>query len=390
MNMPGILWPYMFHTGMDVLLERHAHKLKGRRVALLAHPASINSMSVHSAILLSDHPDVNLKCLFGPEHGFYGFRGAGESVTNEVHPSWHIPIYSLYGDTCRPTPEILEGLDMIITDLQDIGVRCYTYGSTLRYLLEAAEKAGISVMVTDRPIPFPDTIDGPALNSLFESFVGCLPAPMVYGMTPGETALWLVNKLDLSLDLEVIPMKGYHREPVRKAVWPEWVPPSPAIRSWESAWCYPATVFAEALPVLDCLRKTPQAFRMLTAPGVDGRELSAAMSDLELSGVYFEPCRDGQRPDREGIHIHVSNPSVFKPVLTGISILSVISNLYGDDFLWRHRGTREEFFDQLSGTDRVRTALRSDTPADDIAAEWKSDHETYLDSRKDALLYEPT
>lgn len=379
----------MFQTGMDVLLEERADLLKGRRVGLLAHPASVNRLDVHSALLLRDSPDIRLTCLYGPEHGFYGYRGAGEEVGDERHPSWHVPIYSLYGETRRPTPEMFEPVDVVVADLQDLGVRCYTYVSTLRHLLEAAAEQNVPVVVTDRPVPLPDTVDGPMLDPAFESFVGYVPAPLVYGMTPGETARWLVRRLDLDLDLEVVPMRGYRRDTARQADWPEWIPPSPALRNWESARCYPVTVCCEALPALDNRRKTVDAFQVLTAVGIDASEWSARLREAEWPGVHFEPYYDPEHAGREGVRIRVTRPRDFRPVRTAVVLLRMLGDRMGDAALWEREGTREDFFDRLMGADRVRRGLRSGASAETIAAEWEAGQKAFRDERSAALLYEP-
>ncbi len=379
----------MFQTGMDVLLDERVDLLKGRRVGLLAHPASVNRLDVHSALLLRDCKEVALTGLYGPEHGYYGHGGAGEAVRDECHPSWHIPIHSLYGETRRPVPEMFEPVDVIVSDLQDLGVRCYTYVSTLRLLLEAAAENGVAVVVTDRPVPLPETVDGPLPDPAFESFVANIPAPLVYGMTPGETARWLVRRLDLDLDLEVVPMRGYQRDPVRRAGWPEWIPPSPAIRNWESARCYPITVCAEALTALDCRRKTREAFQVLTVHGVNAEAWCERLCAAELPGVHFEPYYDAEQPGRGGIRIRVTRAQTIQPVRTAVVLLRFLGDVMGDTALWEHEGTREDFFDQLMGTDRIRRGLQSGASVEEIMAEWKSGQEAFRDERSEALLYEP-
>lgn len=237
-----------FRPGIETLLEQYPDWLQGRRVGLVAHPASVDSQGVHSVERMR-RDGVNLTALFGPEHGFAGRGGAGETMPDGRDPASGLPIRSLYGETRRPTSEMLRDLDVLVFDLHDLGARPYTYVSTLLYALEAAAENGKGVIVTDRSIPLPRVIDGPMLDPAFESFVGAVRTPVAYGMTPGETALFLRDDLGLPLDLRVAPMQGFSRD----AAWPSraWIPPSPAIRSWSCAACFPATVFFEAVPAVD-------------------------------------------------------------------------------------------------------------------------------------------
>ena len=178
-----------FGTGMDVLLEERRDLIRHRRIGLVTHPAALTVRGQWSADLLWDEPDLTLACLLGPEHGLFGQTGAGEPVASAEHPAWRIPMHSLYGTQRKPTPEMLDGLDVILVDLQDLGVRCYTFVSTLFLVLEAAAELSIPVVVTDRPIPFPDVVDGPMRDAQFQSFVAQNELPLVYGMSQGECAL---------------------------------------------------------------------------------------------------------------------------------------------------------------------------------------------------------
>ena len=221
-----------FHVGLDVLLDEQADLLKGKRIGLVSHMAALDGRGMGSAERVMGERGCRLTALLGPEHGFLGCAGAGETLGNRRHPVLRVPIYSLYGETRRPTAAMLRNVDVLLFDMQDIGTRCYTYVATLRHVMEAAAEFGKGVLVADRPIPLPMVVDGPMPDAGLMSFVASIPAPMVYGMTPGETALWLRRRLGLDLDLHVAPMRGYRRENRRAPDWPPWVPPSPGIRSW--------------------------------------------------------------------------------------------------------------------------------------------------------------
>ena len=371
-----------FQTGLDTLLTAHPRWLRGRKVALLAHPASVDAAGVHASVRLHAALGKRLVALFGPEHGFHGRGGAGEHIRDERHPAWGIPIHSLYGAQRRPSTAMLDGLDVLIFDLQDLAVRCYTFVTTLRYVLEAAAETGVSVIVCDRPVPLPTTVDGPMLDPAFTSFVAGVPAPLVYGLTPGEAARWLVAKLKLDVDLQVAPLRGYAREPDR-GDWGPWISPSPGIRYWETAWSYPAIVPFEALPAVDFARGSTQPFQLITAPFFDAEKLAAALNKLKLAGVHVVPVWNPQ----PGVRFQVTQPARFRPFATSLAVLQTIQKLYGADRLWGAAGTRPEFFDQLMGTDRVRVALQDQTPWREIVADTDRGLKDFRRERHEALLH---
>lgn len=381
----GLVPVSAYQTGMDQLMDRHADLLGNRRIGLVAHPASINRAHPHSATLLRERLGDRLTCLLGPEHGFHGRGAAGEEIKNDVHPEWRIPVYSLYGDTERAINAIAERVDCIVFDLQDLAVRCYTYVHTLRQLMEAAATHRMHMVVTDRASPFAGCVDGPMLDPAFESIVAPVPAPMVYGMTPGETARWLKVKLDVDLALDVVPVGGYQRQDSYDQIWPTWHPPSPAIRSWECAMCYAATVFTEALPQLDCARATSMAFRVLRADWLDIKTLVDALRARALPGVSFVPCEDVSA--LPGIQICVTDVERYRPVQTGVALLYAIQQIHGPDCLWKDERANTTWFDRLMGTDRVRRMLQDGETPNMIAADWERACAPFIQERAAALLY---
>jgi uncharacterized protein YbbC (DUF1343 family) len=378
---------------METLLAEHIDWLAGCRIGLVSHQAAVDGSGLTSAERLWHDPRIRLTALFGPEHGFAGRAGAGELMGDDHHPEWSIPIFSLYGETRKPTPGMLEKVDILIVEFQDLGARPYTYVSTLRLLLEAAAEAGKTVIVADRPVPCPGAADGPMLDPAFESFVGLVPAPMQYGMTPAETASWLTGALALPLDLRIAPMRHYFREPVRQAAWPAWVPPSPRIRSWEAACLFTATVCGEALPALDYGSGGDLSFQVMGAPWLEASRLIDLLNAEELPGATFEPVRYRSRSGRhegtdlDGLRIRVSDYTAFRPVTTGILILDGIQRLFGGERLWSAPGTRPEWFDKLFGTDRVRRALQAGTDWREICGTWAADNAAFHHTRTACLLY---
>ena len=380
-----------FLPGIDVLLA--SRRLDGLRVGLVSHTAALAASGATSAEALQSDGHFKLAALFAPEHGFFGAAGAGDPVANRRHPVWRIPVYSLYGRRLAPTPAHFRGLDALVVDLQDLGARCYTYVSTLRHCLAAAARAGKPVFVADRPIPLPVTPDGPVLQPGFESFVGCVRTPLAYAMTPGETALWLDADLELDLDLSVIPMSGYGRDARRGTDWPPWVPPSPGIRSWETAACYLATVFTEAIPAVSCGRTTPLPFQIFGAPWMKAEAVREILEDERLPGVAFHPHPFIPPSDPyagrliAGLRLVVTDPRRFRPALTSVAIVAALQRLHGRRRVWNAPGTRPEWFDKLYGTDAFRLALLDGEPPARIALAWSKDLARFGKARSRVLLY---
>ena len=363
-------------SGLDVLLDKHLDWLAGRRVGLVAHPASVDGQGVHAANRLRSHPDVRLACLFGPEHGFSGLAAAGIHVEDGAHADWDIPVFSLYGETRKPTPAMLEPLDVILFDLQDLPVRCYTYSSTLRLMLEAAAECHKTLVVADRPAPLADVVDGPMLDSALESFVGLVPTPYCYGLTTGELARLLVKTYHLDVDLRVASCPPGGRSGSEDAAHP-WIPPSPGIKTRQTAQAYPVTVCCEALPALDYGRGHPFVFQVMAAPWMDGDALAARLNGLGLPGLRITPIdyvSDAglhKGKDVHGVQLHVQSEKTFRPACVMMHLLRLLTDLYGVDRIWNTEGSRPGFFDQLLGSRQPREALLAGKSPDEIAAEWQ-------------------
>lgn len=394
-------------VGIDSLRRQDFGPLRGKRVGLLSHQAALTAGGATSAQLLRHTPGLRLVALYGPEHGFFGQASAGEHIHTRQHPDWKIPVYSLYGDRRKPPPEMLDGVDIVVCDLQDLGTRCYTYLATLLNMLVACMEAGVEVLVADRPIPLPHIVDGPMPDLQHASFVAPCVLPMVYGMTPAEAALWMRNNLRQSeageqpplllssrLKLSVAPMEGWSRA---DAAWdggrPDWLPPSPGIKTWEAAMTYAATVFTEALPGIDCGRGTNLSFRVFGAPWLNAEECCPLLAQHGLAGVAFHPYRytAGTAPyagkELDGIRLSVTDPARFRPVRTSAAILRTLAGRYGDARVWRHEGARPEWFDKLYGSGLARGALESGTPLEQLFASWDEGSENFLRERKSVLLY---
>lgn len=380
-----------FLTGIDVLLDRHRDWLSGQRIALLSHGAAVDRFGCTSAQRLKEARGVRLAALMGPEHGFAGTAGAGIHCRSVRHPLWRIPVHSLYGTVRKPTPRMLKDIDLLVIDLQDIATRCYTYVSTLQLALEAAAEQEVPVIVADRPIPLPNAIDGPLTDPVFSSFVGLVRTPLCYGMTPGEVAGWMKQAYRLPLALRVARMQGYERQPGRDANWPPWVPPSPAMLSWESARCFPTTVIFEALPAVDHGRTTVLPFQVVGAEWIRGEPLAESLNAARLPGVMFFPHRYDAQPRQptprfvDGVKIAVTDPGPFRPALTAIHLVFQLQSHYGKRRVWRN--ARHDWFDKLFATDTVRKAILDGELPSRIGAKWETGLRSFRAERRKALLY---
>lgn len=339
--------------------------LRRKRVGLLSHQAALARGGADSASLLHAKLGRKLVALFGPEHGFFGQAGAGEHTAEGIHPDWGIPVHSLYGEHRKPTPAMLKGIDVLVCDLQDIGVRCYTYLATLKNVLEACAENGIEVIVADRPVPHRSP-DGPMLDPRFTGFVAPLNVPMVHAMTPCGIARFIKHHLLPELKLTCADLRGARGKGwERPADAPSFIPPSPGIRSWETALVYPATVFCEALPQIDCGRGNNMAFRVFSVPGVSGSDLCRTLNGCGIEGAAFYPYYY----EKEGARIAVTDAAAFRPVAVSVAILAALREF--DPDLWNRDGVRREWFDKLYGTDAVRLALEAGESAAAIAESWK-------------------
>lgn len=353
--------------------------------SLSAAPASFGLLAQQStptASILRRAFGPRLKALFSPEHGWYGLAAAGEKTDTETHPFWHIPVYSLYGASRRPRPEMFDGLRRIVIDLQDIGVRCYTYLATMKNMLESLSGLHIPVTVLDRPIPLGGIVDGPRREKPFASFVAPLDIPFCHGMTPGECATYIVREEELDIDLTVVKMEQWSHGD--RAPWPNFTPPSPSIRNWDCAALYPATVFTEAFGALDCDRDGPFAFRVLGAPWLDVVQLFGEIGRaLPSCGIGVRQLRyrpaSGPYKDQilDGLLFSIENPSAFYPVTAGTLIFNAIMRRHRDELM---REARPAWLDKLAGSTILRAALETGRVGD-LFQSWIEAQEPYRAAR---------
>ena len=321
----GIQVEARFSLGVDYLEETNFTILRGKKVGLLTHPAGLNSKGISTVDVLRRTPQVDLVALFGPEHGIYGDEKAAVPVEDKIDQRTGLPVYSLYGKYRKPTANMLAKLDSLVIDLQDVGVRCYTYISCMRYAMEACFEEGVQVIVLDRPNPLGGIkMAGPMIDEKWMSYVGAFPLPFVHAMTIGEIALWskkvsgilkISEKARKSGQLAIVPMKNWKRT----MTWPQtrlrWVPTSPNIPTLDAVAGYPMTGLGAQMGKFKHGIGTPQPFRFLTFEGKKPAELKSALDALNLGGLSFQirTFENSAGKNVQGVYIVLTELNDWRP-----------------------------------------------------------------------------
>ncbi len=398
--------------GVDVLREGGFEALRGKRVGLVAHPASRDSRFVSTVEVLRAAPGVELVALFGPEHGVYGDEYAGDKIADRSDPRTGLPAYSLYGANRKPTEAMLEGLDALVFDLQDIGARSYTYISTMRACLEACAEAGIEFVVLDRPNPLGgERIEGGFVEEGFESFISHIAVPYVHGMTMGELAGLVRDKYAPGYEkLTVIKMAGWRRDMTWEDAGLKWVMTSPHIPNANACAYYVATGIVGELNTISIGVGYTQPFELFGAPGLDGEKLAEALNSYwKDTGVYqvMDNALLMDRPRSRPPTGLTFRPVWFKPfysrfkgeVCQGVQVyldLDKKVNLVeinfrlaqalGGEFTFGDGG-RDRSFDIATGTNKARLLLMEGAPLDGLFADWRRQSEAFRKDREKYLLY---
>ncbi len=397
--------------GLDRLLaEPDLRKpLSGKRIALLAHPASVTADLTHALDALATLPDLHLTTAFGPQHGLRGDKQDNMVESPDfLDPRHGIPVFSLYGEVRRPTAALLDTFDVLLIDLQDLGCRIYTFITTLRYMLEAAAQHGKGVWVLDRPNPAGRPVEGLTLRTGWESFVGAGPLPMRHGLTMGELARWFIAELRLDVECEVITMDGWQPEAAPGFGWPlgerTWINPSPNAPNLSMARCYAGTVMLEGTTLSEG-RGTTRPLELFGAPDLDARALIAEMQILapdwlngcRLRDCWFEPTFHKHAGKLcHGVQVHVEDGSYrhhdFRPWRLQALAFKAIRRLYPDYTLWRDFAYEYEHerlaIDLINGSPLLREWV--DDPVavpGDLDALARTDEAAWETLRRDYLLY---
>jgi uncharacterized protein YbbC (DUF1343 family) len=376
----------MVKTGLDVLVHEQADQLADQRIGLISMPAAVLPDLTSSLDALRG-AGVNVTALFGPEHGFRGSALDGAQIGDATDPRTGLPVFSLYGRISEPTAEMLADVDALVFDMQDVGVRFYTYLSTLFYVLRAAGKAGKPVFVLDRPNPITGCmIEGGPIAPGFESFVGIFNIPMRHGMTLGELTRYMNMEYALNTDIHVIEMQGWQRTMWFDETGLPWVPTSPAMPHLSTATLYPGMCLLEGTN-LSLGRGTALPFEVCGAPRIDDYALMEEMNGLQIPGVRFRatvftPSTSAHAgTECHGVQVHVTDREALRPVEMALHLIAVARALSGGAWMWNPH------FERLAGGSNVRAALETGISVNEIVASWEESLSAYLHRREKHLMY---
>lgn len=379
----------MSGLGIDTLLAGPGRYLPGRRVALLANQASLTSTGTPTLEALRLHPDIELAMLLTAEHGFSGYEDDATPIDDRRDARTGLPLHSLYGPRRRPDPRILEGLDAVVIDVQEVGMRCYTYAATAALVCEACAAAGTRVVLCDRPNPLGTRVDGPALDPALRSFLGYLDVPYQHGRTIGEIVAWGVR--NSRVDLVVLPAE---RSEAAEGAAPRspFVPPSPGLPTRESVMLYPGLVLLEGVNLNEG-RGTTLPFQLIGAPWLDGYALAAELTELGVPGLAFRPVSYVPRSDAHagllchGVQLLITDPHALEPLPALARILAHVRREHPSRFRWVeaaekpwahlpgagepwHEPVTGLLVDALTGDDSVRRIVEGRTSLEDAQADW--------------------
>ncbi|HEV2109617.1 MAG TPA: DUF1343 domain-containing protein [Thermomicrobiales bacterium] len=380
-------------SGLDVVVaDGGGWQLAGRRIGLITNQTGVDRHLRSVVDLLHDTDGIELVALFGPEHGVRGEAQAGAKVGRAVDPRTGVPVYSLYGETDRPTPDMLTGLDALVFDIQDVGVRYATYISTMSLAQEAAAAAGLGFVILDRPNPISgDHVEGNLLDRAFMSFVGIHPIPIRHGMTAGELARLFAAERGWP-EPEVVPMQGWSRARWFDETRLPWVQPSPNLPTLDSVTLYPGTCLIEGTNISEG-RGTTRPFELIGAPWLDPFALVEELERRLLPGITFRPAYFTPTFSKHanvrcgGVQVHIVNREALRPVELGLHLLDAVRRLSGVAFAWRARSEGGYFIDLLLGSDRPRQDLDAGAEVSEVTAGWAGQAEAFVERRQAMLLY---
>ncbi|PXV63007.1 uncharacterized protein YbbC (DUF1343 family) [Dysgonomonas alginatilytica] len=384
-------------TGIEVLKEQNFKILEGKRVGLITNPTGVDNNLVSTIDILHKAPNVNLVALYGPEHGVRGDVHAGDHVDNSADPSTGLPVYSLYGKTRKPTPEMLKGIDVLVYDIQDIGCRSFTYISTMGVAMEAAAENNIEFIVLDRPNPLGGIkVEGGLVEDGYISFVSQFKIPYLYGLTCGELARMLnkENMTDKPCQLQVVKMKGWKRKMDYTQTGLQWVPSSPHIPHAHSAFFYPVSGILGELGYMSIGVGYTIPFQMFAAEWVNAEEFAYAMNALQLPGIRFRPIHlkpfysVGKGEHLQGVQVHIMDYEKARLSEIQFYVMQEIARLYPDKAVFENADkTRFDMFDKVTGSNFVRLTFAKNNKFEDIRNFWYKDVEPFKKLSKKYYMY---
>ena len=378
-------------TGLDCV-DSYSQVFQGKRVGIITNHTAYNSSGRYIVDVIRDIPDVKVTALFGPEHGLWGKEQDAIKIDNQTDPVYGLQVYSLYGKTLKPTPEMLQYIDILIFDIQDIGARFYTYIYTMSLAMEAAAENNKRFVVLDRPNPINGfCVEGNLLEPAFSSFVGLYPVPVRHGMTAGELAKmfndqgWL--KDGVKADLVIIPMKGWRRRMWYDQTGLSFIKTSPNMSDLQTAAIYPGLCLLEGTNISEG-RGTEKPFLQFGSPWIDSKRLAGRLNKLSLPGMRFEPASFTPESSKykgqtcNGVRIIILERDRLEPYFSGVRIVNEIYRMYPQDFQWK-----AGHFDRLCGTSKIRNAISNQSSLNSLRKKWQEELDEFLKIRKKYLIY---
>ena len=387
--------------GIEVLRDGGFRELQGKRVGLVTNPSGIDNNLKSTVDILNEAPGVKLVALFGPEHGVRGNAHAGDAVGDETDPATGVKMYSLYGKTHKPTPEMLRDIDVLVYDIQDIGCRSYTFYATMGVCMEACAENGKEFMVLDRPNPLGgNKVEGNLVEDGYFSFVSKYRIPYLYGLTPGELAQLLNEEGHIKghAKLTVIPMQGWTRDMKFRDTGMPWVAPSPQIPAPENAFFYPVSGILGELYIFNTGIGYTLPFETFAASWIDAEQLSKRMNALNLPGMHFRPINykpffalsvavDQSLQEVHGVQTYITDPDAAQLVLTQFYFLQVIHEMYPDKQLFEQNPKRYAMFDKVCGSKEIRERFIKRYCVEDIEPYFNKDAEAFKALSSKYYLY---
>lgn len=380
-------------TGIEVLRDANFELLKGKRVGLITNPTGVDRNLKSTVDILFEASDVQLVALYGPEHGVRGDIPAGEKVENQVDAKTGLKVHSLYGKTRKPTPEMLQGIDVLVYDIQDIGCRSYTFISTMGLVMRAAKEQNKEVVILDRPNPLGgEKVEGSGVSQGYFSFVSQFDIPYIYGLTCGELANYLNQ--EIGCKLTVVPMQGWKRSMRFEDTGLPWVPTSPQIPSTTAAILYPATGIIGEMGFLNIGVGYTLPFQVMTAPWVKSVELTEVLNAKQLPGVAFRPILykplfgDMQGQTVQGVQIFITDYDKARLSEIQFHVIEAMHQLYPSHVLFSaETEKRNNMFDKVCGTNFIRENFSKQYKTDDILSYWRNNEQVFKEKSASFYLY---
>lgn len=392
LSLPMLLFAQV-KPGIEVLRDANFELLKGKSVGLITNPTGVDKNLKSTVDILFEAEGVNLVALYGPEHGVRGDIPAGEKVENQVDAKTGLKVHSLYGKTRKPTPEMLQGVDVLVYDIQDIGCRSYTFISTMGLVMNAAKEQNKEVVILDRPNPLGgEKVEGSGVSQGYFSFVSQFDIPYIYGLTCGELANYLNQ--EIGCKLTVVPMQGWKRHMRFEDTGLPWVPTSPQIPSTTAAILYPATGIIGEMGFLNIGVGYTLPFQVMTAPWVKSVELTEALNAKQLPGVVFRPILYNplfgsmQGQTIQGVQIFITDYNQARLSEIQFHVIEVMHQLYPSHMLFSpETEKRNNMFDKVCGTNFIRENFSKQYKVDDILSYWRNNEQAFKEKSASFYLY---